>query len=149
MYLRGTSEIEIAEVVGVNQSTVSRALEVMRKKNQDWFSQYRDQPSYVAGLVTEQKDRLTGVVREAWILYEKVDGSDVGKKIQALSLVKTTITCLGQMLGLELPNLSHPDNFCVLDQLEETTSKTTDMVNLGPEVTELVEKLHEPDSQSG
>lgn len=148
MYLRGSSETEIAEVIGVNQSTVSRALEVMRKKNQDWFSQYRDQPSYVGALVTEQKDRLTGLVREAWTLYEKIDGSDLGKKIQALSLVKNSITGLGAMLGLELPNLSHPDNFYILDQFEDTTNKTTEIVTLGPEVTELVQKLDEPDSQS-
>lgn len=149
MYLKGASETEIAEAIGVNQSTVSRALEVTRKKNQDWFSQYRDQPSYVGALVTEQKDRLTGLVREAWTLYEKIDGSDLGKKIQALNLVKNTITGLGEMLGLELPNLSHPDNFYVLDQLEETTSKTTNIVTLGPEVTELVQPLHEPNSRSG
>lgn len=59
------------------------------------------------------------LVREAWTLYRRVDDADVGKKIQAFGLVKSSIKDLGEMLGLKLPSLSNPENFDPPDQLDE------------------------------
>lgn len=126
MHLRGLSESEIAEAVGVSQSTVSRALDAMRKTNQEWFRQHWDQGSYLGGLVKEQRDRLMELVREAWTLYRSIGEKDAGKKIQILGLVKSTIKDLGQRLGLQLPSLSNPENYDSLDQAEDTAEETTE-----------------------
>ena len=115
MHLKGSTEREIAEAVGVNQSTVSRSLEVVGKRNRGWFQRHWDQGSLHGSLLKEQRDRLLGLVREAWNLYGRIDEIDIGKKIQALSLVKNAVKDLGDMLGLELPSLSNPNNFDPLD----------------------------------
>lgn len=125
MYLRGSSETEIAEVMGVNQSTVSRALEAVRKENREWFSLHWDQGGYLGGLLKEQKDRVMGLVREAWLLFESTNELDVSKKIQALNLVKSTLVYLGQMLGLQLPSLPEHEYFDLLNRPEETVNEAT------------------------
>jgi DNA-binding MarR family transcriptional regulator len=106
MHLKGSTEKEIAEAVGVNQSTVSRSLEIASKRNGVWFRRHWDHGSLQGSLLKEQRDRLTGVIREAWALYRTIDEADVGKKIQALGLVRSAIKDMGEMLGLELPTLS-------------------------------------------
>ena len=127
MHLKGSTEKEIAEAVGVNQSTVSRSLEIMSERNREWFRHHWAMGSYQGSLLKEQRDRLMGLVREAWTLYGKIDEADVGKKIQALSLVKGSIKDLGEMLGLQLPSLSDPDNFLPLDRPEAGKEETIEI----------------------
>ncbi len=116
MYLKGSSETEISASLRLNQSNVSRALEVMRKRNAEWLDQHRDPGGYLRSLLKEQKDRALEVVREAWTLYESIAEVDVARKIQALGLVRNAIAYLGQILGLEAPALAE---FQFLDRLDE------------------------------
>jgi hypothetical protein len=95
-------------------------------KNREWFRQHLDHAGYQGSLVKEQKDRLMGVVREAWTLYGKIDETDVARKMQALNLVRSTIKDLGQTLGLELPSFSDPNNLDRLEELEDTPDKEAD-----------------------
>ena len=131
MHLKGLTEREIAEAVGVNQSTVSRSLEIMGERNREWFRRHWNEGSYQGSLLKEQRDRLMGLVREAWTLYRRVDDADIGKKIQAFGLVKSSIKDLGEMLGLQLPSLSDPDNFDPLDRLDD--EKETIEIDLSQE----------------
>ena len=131
MHLKGSNEREIAEAVGVNQSTVSRSLEIMGERNREWFRLHWNEGSYQGILLKEQRDRLMALVREAWTLYRKVDDADVGKKIQAFGLVKSSTKDLGEMLGLKLPSLSNPENFDPPDQLDD--EKETIEVDLSEE----------------
>ncbi len=124
MHLKGSTEREIAKAIGVSQSTVSRALDIMSARNREWFRQHWDQGSYLGGLIKEQKDRLMELVREVWVLYRSISEKGVGKKVQILGLVKSTIVDLGSTLGLQLPSLSDHKNFDPLDQPEDTTTET-------------------------
>ncbi len=120
MYLKGSCEQEIAREMGVNQSTVSRALGSIKKKNLEWYDGNHDKEGYLGSLLKEHIDRVRGLLREAWLLYRDVSEMDVGRKIQALTLVKNTMTYQGQMLGLELPSLPESE---VLNDINEMKAK--------------------------
>lgn len=131
MYLKGSCEREIAQAISVNQSTVSRALDSIKKKNLEWYEGNHDKEGFLGSLLKEHIDKVTGLLREAWLLYHKVSEMDTGRKIQALTLVKNTMTYQGQMLGLELPKLPESEERnmineikAILKELEE--AKTTE-----------------------
>lgn len=120
MYLNGSCEQEIAQAMGVNQSTVSRALDSIKKKNLEWYDGNHDKEGYLGSLLKEHIDRVRGLLREAWLLYHKVSEMDMGRKIQALSLVKNTMTYQGQMLGLKLRNLPEFEQLNDLNEIKKT-----------------------------
>jgi DNA-binding MarR family transcriptional regulator len=119
MYLKGSCEQEIAQAMGVNQSTVSRALDSIRKRNLEWYDGNHDKEGYLGSLLKEHIDRVRGLLREAWLLYHKVSEMDMGRRIQALSLVKNTMTYQGQMLGLKLPSLPESEELNDINEIKE------------------------------
>ena len=105
--------------MSVNQSNVSRAIHSIKKKNLKWYDGNHDKEGYLGSLLKEHIDRVRGLLREAWLLYHNVSEMDVGRKIQALTLVKNTMTYQGQMQGLKLPSLPESEKLNRINEIEE------------------------------
>lgn len=85
LFIRGISEAEIAQAVGVDQSTTSRDLDEIRKRNQKYFDakleSWQD-PKILAAEVNQKYDELE---REAWDAVSNNPGSS---KVAALKEVR-------------------------------------------------------------
>lgn len=85
LFIRGISEAEIAQAVGVDQSTISRDLDEIRKRNQKYFNakleSWQD-PKILAAEVNQKYDELE---REAWDAVSNNPGSS---KVAALKEVR-------------------------------------------------------------
>lgn len=85
LFIRGISEAEISQAVGVDQSTISRDLDEIRKRNQTRFDakleSWQD-PKVLAAEVNQKYDELE---REAWDAVSNNPGSS---KVAALKEVR-------------------------------------------------------------
>ncbi len=85
LFIRGISEEEIAQAVGVGQQTISNDLEEIRKRNQAHFDakleSWQD-PKVLAAEVNQKYDELE---REAWDAVSNNPGSS---KVAALKEVR-------------------------------------------------------------
>jgi len=67
--LKGISNVEIAQVVGVHESQVSRHLQTIRQGNVAWFDRNKDPDGRLRSFFKEYADKLNEIYREAWARY--------------------------------------------------------------------------------
>lgn len=67
--LKGISNTEIARIVGVDESNVSRHLTTIRRENTDWFDKHKDPDGRLRAFFKEYADKLNEIYREAWTQY--------------------------------------------------------------------------------
>jgi len=69
LYLRGLTNREIARIVGIDESQVSRHMTTIRNENIEWFREHREPAQRLNAFFKEFADRLTAIYREAWVQY--------------------------------------------------------------------------------
>ena len=85
LFIRGISEEEIALAVGVDQSTVSRDLDEIRKRNQERFDAKLESWQDAKTLAAEVNQKYDELEREAW---DAVSNSQGTSKVAGLKEVR-------------------------------------------------------------
>ncbi|HZY95358.1 MAG TPA: helix-turn-helix domain-containing protein [Candidatus Bathyarchaeia archaeon] len=114
LHLKGWTQVEIAESLQVDQSTVSRAIAEVRDGNACITQSSRDMHSK---LLQEIHDRITLVMREAWRMYH--DSNNAGKPELRSSLLARIVSSLA-VLSRFLPDL---EQLWMTDQLEDVLKR--------------------------
>ena len=101
--LQGYSEGEIAQGLGINQSSVSRMLTLLRRRNAEWFQANKDPDRRYQALFKESYDGITATVVEAWRLYHRTEQAEV--KSNLLGRVQHGIGLCCRLLRISAPTL--------------------------------------------
>lgn len=113
LFIRGISEAEIAQAVGADQSTVSRDLDEIRKRNQERFDakleNWQD-PKTLAAEVNQKYDELE---REAWDAVSNSQGTSKVAGLKEVREINEKRIQILQRLGLiyEEPAKLATDNY--------------------------------------
>jgi transposase len=113
LFIRGISEDEISLAVGVDQSTVSRDLDEIRKRNQERFDakleNWQD-PKTLAAEVNQKYDELE---REAWDAVSNSQGTSKVAGLKEVREINEKRIQILQRLGLiyEEPAKLATDNY--------------------------------------
>ena len=85
LFIRGISESEIAQAVGVDQKTISNDLDEIRKRNQTRFDAKLESWQDLKTLAAEVNQKYEELEREAW---DAVSNSPGSSKVAALKEVR-------------------------------------------------------------
>jgi hypothetical protein len=105
LYLRGFSESEIAESLTIHQSTVSRSLSIMRKKNVRWFLDNKYPIDRFQNLFKATLDAIWETIRESWILYHNTPDGKVEARVNTIGRIQSGIALYCKILGIVAPSL--------------------------------------------
>lgn len=105
LYLSGMSQRKIAEVIGVNQATISRDITSL---NAEWVEQAR---ANLTGYKAVHLKRLEHLASEAWALYQD-DDTGARTKAQLVGEIRAVYADITKLLGLETIKIeiSHKSN---------------------------------------
>ncbi len=103
LYLMGFSTTEIAESLKIDDSNVSRALTVIRRRNGEWFDRHKDWNARYRCLFKEAYDRVMETIREAWRVYYEAEKPEV--KSSLLARVQTGIALYCRLLNVAAPGI--------------------------------------------
>lgn len=116
MYLKGFSELQIAEELHVNQSTISRALETRRRENAELFKK-GDGQNVLRSFFQEEKDRYFDLLQEAWNHYYSIPENNVSGRSQGLGVIRASLGSLSQMAGQLVKELDAVQTRKELDEI--------------------------------
>ncbi len=105
MHLKGFSEHRISESLGLDQSTISHHLSVMRKRNADWFATNRDPANRYKGLFKLAVDMMTMSLNEAWLNYQNCPAEKFETRGNLLGRINQSIEQFVRLLGISASDL--------------------------------------------
>jgi predicted transcriptional regulator len=103
--LKGFSQGEIADSLGINQSSVSRSLSVMRKRNARWFVENRSPFDRYQGLFKATYDAIQETIRESWLLYHNTPNSNVEALSHLIARIQSGIALQARVAGVTAASL--------------------------------------------
>lgn len=113
LFIRGISEIEIADAVGVSQSTISEDLAEVRKRNQTAFDAKLENWQDARNLAAEVNQKFDELEREAWDAVSNSPGSSKVAALKEVREINEKRIQILQRLGLiyEEPEKLATDNY--------------------------------------
>lgn len=113
LFIRGISEIEIADAVGVSQSTISEDLAEIRKRNQTAFDAKLENWQDARNLAAEVNQKFDELEREAWDAVSNSPGSSKVAALKEVREINEKRIQILQRLGLiyEEPEKLATDNY--------------------------------------
>jgi DNA-binding transcriptional ArsR family regulator len=105
LYLKGFSEQRISESLGLDQSTISHHLSVMRKRNAEWFAANRDPMNRYKGLFKQAADMMALILHEAWLNYQSCPVEKFETRSNLLGRVNQSLEQFVRLLGISAPDL--------------------------------------------
>lgn len=120
LHIKGLSNREIARLVGINASNVSRHLARKRHENAVWYEENRSPKDRQRTYFKEVADELVLVTKEAWREYsvaaQKGDLKGLAARVGLLKTLLAAVALYREHIGLVSPSI---DELWVHDAIEE------------------------------